>query len=804
MQVVVSEEDETDIDSLKDIGLKIIEKCDGLPLAIKEVGGLLHRKPRARDSWLDLLDNFSWSLENNLDGLYESLYLSYQELDPLLKQCFLYYSLLPKGINFDSPNVIINMWMSERFIDVRSLDDQLEDIGTKYHQELIMRNLIEPAGASSIMHDTVRSFAQYIAREESMVVQMEQQNEINRHLEVPKLRRLSIDITESAPVEWAALQKHVLLRVLIINCKINFRPGDSLRGFSSLRVLHIVRLTGSDKLLSSLCELKHLRYLYVNDSDISRLPDDMYQMKYLEHIGIVNCQKFVQLPNSIIKLKQLRSLDLVGSSVDVVPWGFSTLIDLRSLLGFPAHTNNDWCSLEELAPLHQLRSLSLEGIEKVNASYLATLKAMFSSKMHLRSLHLNGSKSNKSRSTNNVSNTEKQQQLIHEVYELFFPPPCLESLVMERYIGRRLPNWMWAPEAATLQGLRYMALHNLASCTQLPDGLCQIPCLERLEINKAPLIKYVGPEFLHHGGLLVAFPRLQELVLYGMVEWSGWEWDPLDGVQVMLALEVLLVESCKLRSLPPGLSCHARTLRKLVITSARLLESLEMFPSLVEHDINFSPELRRVAHLPKLLKLTVKICSKLSVLEGVPELSSLVVEDYNMKTLPGYLQDVSPRYLTLDCNIKLLKSISMGKDGPEWHKISHIQHVNAYTQDGDNVRKWHVLLKTQPYSCQTYMPDSEGTYLSTMQLRHHINHALVYYFLAQTNSMYICVVFFYSLTHALIGSAENLTNDLPPKKNLTNDKLIGNDIPPSGLTGIHTLLLLHQMISYSYAMNNFS
>jgi hypothetical protein len=58
-------------------------------------------------------------------------------------------------------------------------------------------------------------------------------------------------------------------------------------------------------------------------------------MKFLQHIGIVNCGRFVELPVNIIKLTQLRSLDLVGSSVGVVPRGFGRLTNLRSLFGFP-------------------------------------------------------------------------------------------------------------------------------------------------------------------------------------------------------------------------------------------------------------------------------------------------------------------------------------------------------------------------------------------------------------------------------------------------------------------------------------
>ncbi|CAL5010164.1 unnamed protein product [Urochloa decumbens] len=709
------------VDHLKDVGMEILKQCDGLPRAIKVVGGLLStRYPSERD-WGAVLRSPAWSQSGLPEQLDSSFYLSYEDLSPQLKQCFLYCSLLPKD-QIIIQRTITEMWISEGFIIQPPDEDsrhELEDMAIEYYRELINRNLIEPVEKYSptadmcSMNDVIRSFAQYMAREEALVVQRDQQIAISSQSMI--IRRLSIEsATESIPVDWAVIQRQKLLRVLIIiNCKINFNPGDSLSSFSSLRVLHIARLEESDRLVSSLCQLKHLRYLDLYDSDISRLPDDIDRMKFLQHIGIVNCERFVRLPVNITKLTQLRSLDLVGSSVDVVPKGFGILTNLRSLFGFPVHMDDEgrWCSLEELAPLTQLRSLRLEGIEKVDKGYLAE-KANIGSKWHLRILHLNCRDSCTSRSPN-ASSSEEQQLIEEEVYERLCPPPRLETLVMETYIGRRLPRWMSALQAPTFQSLTYMALHDLPNCTQLPDGLCQMPSLERLVINEAPSIKYVGPDFLNPSGLIASirifrpFPRLQELVFRGMTEWEEWLWEPLsDGAAVMPVLQVLSIESCKLWALPRDLFSHHFALRQLTITGAPDLSFLDSFPSLVELDICFSPELKRISGLPRLQKLTIKICPKLTVLEGVPALTSLVVEDYTMKTLPGYLQCIYPRSLTLDCTKKLLKSISMQDDGSEWHKIRHIQHVKAYAEDGGYQRKCYVLYTAQPYSFEA-MLDSE-------------------------------------------------------------------------------------------------
>jgi len=88
-----------------------------------------------------------------------AIYLSYEDLSPSLKPCFLHYSLLPKSRVFFTDE-IIGMWISEGFVHGTSCD--LEEIGKEYYDELIQRNLIEPnldyvGQVVCNMHDVVRA-----------------------------------------------------------------------------------------------------------------------------------------------------------------------------------------------------------------------------------------------------------------------------------------------------------------------------------------------------------------------------------------------------------------------------------------------------------------------------------------------------------------------------------------------------------------------------------------------------------------------------------------------------------------------
>jgi Leucine-rich repeat (LRR) protein len=495
------------------------------------------------------------------------------------------------------------------------------------------------------------------------------------------------------------------LRTLIINSSIKFQSGgDSLLGsFSSLRVLFI-RYADSDRLVASLSHLKHLRYLHLEDTDVSRLPDDIQQMKFLQFINLLGCKNLGQLPSSMIKLVHLRSLDITGSKVSVVPKGFGGLTNLRLLYGFPVHVDGmdhagggGWCSLQELAPLFQLRNLSLYGLEKVSDNWMAE-KALISFKGHLSYLEFNYSEAEQ----------QRQQSVIQEeVLEKLYPPTSsLENLTVEGgYAGRKLPNWMHTPASAVdFKSLRFLKLENLPCCTQLPEGLCCLPCLELLIIKDAPTVKRIGPEFQAPSSLpardtaVVAalapppFPKLRDLQLIGLCEWEEWEWNDdecCDAEQqgsakdtmAMPCLEKLTIRNCKLSSLPLGLAnIKRRALRRLNLYDLTNLTVVENLPSVVEIDVFDCPELKRIGGLSRLHKIRIAYCPKLKVLEGVPSLDSLGLEDAAMEALPEYLQAVHPRYIEVICSEKLCEFL-LSPGSSEWNKISHIRKHNIIDLD---------------------------------------------------------------------------------------------------------------------------
>lgn len=636
-----------------------------------------------------------------------AIYLSYENLAPGLKQCFLHFSLKPKNTIFDTKS-FIGMWIAEGFI--HGDPDRLEEIGIEYHKELVSRNLIEPDASYPSqdvcnMHDVVRSFARFVTKGEALVAHKGETIKSKHSLQ--SFLTLSIEIkgVDSEEFEWKSLQEQKSLRSLILIGNLKIQPSDSLITLPSLRVLHIEKANVA-VLIESLYQLKHLRYLMLkNCHDIKSLPENIYKMKFLIYISLEDCENLVKLPDSIEKLRELKCLDLEGTCVSIMPRSFRMLTNLRALYGFQANMDGEWCSLEELGPLSLLMDLDVNCLENIPSSSSAA-KAKISAKRYLGSLSLQCGSILGYDGLVKEGVSQEGERRIEEVFDELCPPPHLEELRIKGYFGRQLPRWMISTTMVLLDNLRIILMVDLACCIKLPDGLCQLPCLEFLQVKRSPAIKRVGAEFVqpynHHvsSQALAAFPRLHGMELIGMVKWEEWEWE--EEVQAMPALHKLFIKSCKLRCIPPGLPFHANALKSLTLRDVQRLRSLGNFASVVELFLCDNPDLTSISNFPKLQKLEIVRCPNLESLQEMTALRRLVATLlYSEKQLPLYLQSVNPSHLLLDCSPEVLASMAAGKSGSEWYKLSHIQRVEAYAKEEGDEKKLYVLYTREPYNMDT-------------------------------------------------------------------------------------------------------
>ncbi|VAH72278.1 unnamed protein product [Triticum turgidum subsp. durum] len=132
--------DEKEVQNLRNTGIEIIRKCGCLPLAIKVTASVLASRDRTENEWKKILSKYACSQSMLLDEIEEALYLSYDELPPRLKQCFLYCALYIEDSVIECDEVTW-LWIAEGFIEEQQ-GQLIEDMAEEYYHDLIHQNLL--------------------------------------------------------------------------------------------------------------------------------------------------------------------------------------------------------------------------------------------------------------------------------------------------------------------------------------------------------------------------------------------------------------------------------------------------------------------------------------------------------------------------------------------------------------------------------------------------------------------------------------------------------------------------------------
>uniref|UniRef100_K4BS83 Uncharacterized protein n=1 Tax=Solanum lycopersicum TaxID=4081 RepID=K4BS83_SOLLC len=165
---------------LSEFGHQIVERCQGLPLAVILIAGVIVRgKKKEKDLWLKIQHNMDSliSANNNLQ-IMKVMQLSYDHLPHHLKLLLFYFERSQK--NKRTPlSKLMQLWMAEEFVDhcipyKSSLEDNSNYLEALIYSSLVM---VDPSVSKSshrfsvaikvcYVHDVVHDFCSVIAKKE--------------------------------------------------------------------------------------------------------------------------------------------------------------------------------------------------------------------------------------------------------------------------------------------------------------------------------------------------------------------------------------------------------------------------------------------------------------------------------------------------------------------------------------------------------------------------------------------------------------------------------------------------------------
>ncbi|XP_065633822.1 disease resistance protein RGA2-like [Quercus suber] len=705
-QMAFEEGQETINTNFKAIGMDIVKKCKGVPLAIKIIGRVLnHKKTEAEWSYIKNIE--LTKVPKLKEGIMPILKLSYDHLPPHLKCCFAYCSLFPKDYLIDKLK-LIQLWIAQGFIQSPDEDLLLVDVADDYFKELLWRSFFQEAEKDRgknrrfKMHDLIHDLAQYVSETDCTLVDSNAKNvkEKGHHLS------FSFYNVSFFGENLSTLVKANKIRTFILAYdKWKYDQGrieestleKLISSFRYLRALDLYSLN-MKTLPNTIGTLMHLKYLDLSFNDIEVLPSSITKLVNLQTLKLCKCKKLRELPVDIQKMVSLKHLDLEDcKNLTHMSCGLGQLTSLQTLNLFVVSKGSS-SGLVELNKLNDLRGK----IEITNLAWVKDATSEFKvanlkEKEHLSGLGLywnpegyDGGHAGESDDENSMDGLQPHQSL--------------KSLEVKGYMGVRVSSWL-----SFLTNLAELRIGDCKKCQYLPP-LYQLPSLRVLFIWDMNGLEYMTEGDMNDeisaslASPSTFFPSLERLCLRDCPNLKGW-WRSVDKGNEATTTSTISSSSSTNhyhQHMPyfPRLSylwlvnCPKMTCMPLFPNLEEMLDLRNSSLKALEETIEMNNRGGRASSFPSssssssfsppLSKLKYLSLRQIEELESLPEewfknLTSLqtlrIWHCPNLTSLPeGMSHLTSLRYLHI-VSCPQLKQRCEKENGEDWDKISHIPNL---------------------------------------------------------------------------------------------------------------------------------
>ncbi|KAJ1256640.1 hypothetical protein BS78_K337400 [Paspalum vaginatum] len=486
-----------------EVGRVIVNRCGGMPLAIKVLAGVLRDKKRV-DEWKAIRDSNLLDAEDREHRVSGCLKLSYFHLPSHLKKCFTICSLFPKGHQIYKEQ-LIELWIAHDMISLTLGFDYLGDIGAKHFSSLVQVSFLQDVDEQygrviCKMHDLVHDLARSIMREEISTIVPEDATSSRKGyryfslLERPR-KPLPKRVFKNARAIYVDKGRYIIY----VDKGRDIIFDKALVNAKHLRSI-IVKFNYSAAGLAAIFQIKNLKYLEISQLKCESLPKAISDIWSLQAVHLTD-SSLLELPKSIGKLKKLRTLNLswcwnlecLPDSIgdcnmlsSIVLWKCNKLTALPKSVGKlqKLGTLNLSCSRELKSLPDSIGDCNM--LTSIDLSYCNNLSALPNSIgriKNLRVLRLGGTKIEKLPSS--ITTLRNLECLdLSKCWELVELPEGIGNLEKLQVLNLEHCKLVELPEGiSNLEKLQVLNLKDCGNLVELPEGISKLEKLQVLNLK---------------------------------------------------------------------------------------------------------------------------------------------------------------------------------------------------------------------------------------------------------------------------------------------------------------------------------